>query len=102
MNMSAYVLGEFTDDTRWLRFFSTKSFVIILIGLAITWILCKVFALFGIGIVGLIIGGIITVTMTALTMIPVIDFGNMIGAGQTLDMLLIKKWIRKKEVCVYV
>lgn len=100
--LAAKVPGEFTDEDKWFRFFYKKNLVVLVIGLFFAWFLWKAMSWLDLGVVGIAVGLAVAAIMTGLTMLPVPDLGNMRGAGQTLDLLLIKKWIRKKNHMIYV
>lgn len=100
--MAHEIPSEFTDEDRWLKIFSTKSFAVLGVTGIITLLLTKFFGLFGIPLVGAILGGILVVTATGTTMIRKFGDNYLKGAGQTLDRLLILRLIRRRNRVIYV
>lgn len=93
---------EFTDDEKWLKIFSAKSAIVFVAGCVITILLFRFFNLFGVGEVGLCIGIPMVIVSTLLTAIPIPTESYLKGGGQTLDVLLAKRYIRRKCKKIYV
>ena len=93
--------SEFSDENVWFRFFRKRNLVVMLPCLFFTFVLWKFLAIFGFQIIGIIIGGILTVFLTALTMIPA-PYDFLKGGSLTLDIIILRKRIRKKNAVIYV
>lgn len=83
---------EFKSEEIWLGFLPRKAFIIALVFLALAMLLFK-----AVGIVGFLIVLVVGAVVVALTMIHVSDEKYLKGAGLTLDTVLIRKYIRKKN-----
>lgn len=90
------------EDDKWLRFFPPKSFGVLVGTLVFTFILIKLFGVMHLSWLGGLIGFLITATFTGLTMIPVGPDNYLKGAGQKLDIIMIRKIVRKLNRCIYV
>lgn len=93
---------EFTDDDKWFRYFTKKNLYVLVPGLFISAILAKYFVSFGLGIPVFIIVAGITVILTAFTMIPMPGRTYINGGSLTIDVILVRRYIRKKNACLYV
>lgn len=96
---------EFSDEDRWQvwRFsLSKKSFITLLIGGGVTYGLFKLTAMIHVPILGVIMGILLTAAAVALTIIPIPSSEFIKGGGYTLDIILIRKLVRKKKRFVYV
>lgn len=93
--------SEFNDENVWFRFFRMRNLAVMLPCLFFTFILWKVLSLFGFHLIGLVIGGICTVLLTALTMIPA-PYDFLKGGSLTLDIIIFRKRLRKRNAVIYV
>lgn len=96
------VPGEFSDEDRWFRFFNKKQILVLAITAAMALFLFKMFSLFGVGWIGLLIGIPFSLVSTLLTIIPMPEENYLRGGGLTMDVILARKVIRKKTRCLYV
>ena len=102
MRMTFSIPAEFTDEDKWFRFFYKKNLAVFCAGAAFTYLLWKVLDLGGLGIAGLIAGGMVTTAITAVTMLPIPESSYLKGGGQTLDIILIRRLIRRKSAVIYI
>jgi len=96
------VPGEFKDEERWLKFFPTRSVLILAVMGTSTIIFAKILSLFNLMILGLVIGGIITAVSVVLSMIPISTTEYMRGGGLTVDKWIFRKIHQKKNKVVYI
>ena len=96
------VPSEFKDEERWLRFFPKRSLLILAVLSTFTVILAKILSLFNLMMLGLAIGGIITVVCVALSMIPIATTEYMRGGGLTVDKWILRKLYHKKRRYIYI
>lgn len=102
-NLREEVPQEFrADDERWYKYFTNKSLIVLLAGIAFTFILYKAFNIFHLGIVGLLIGAVIAVGAFFITVFkwPLVDTMN--GGGLTLARIIYNTICCKKHGRVYV
>lgn len=103
MSMRHYVPGDFSNETKWLKFFGNKQILLVAIGVAITYACYKGSTfLFGQGFVGIVFGLIIALIIVAPAMIPVPQTDYIKGGGVTWDVIFIRKMIRKRSRVIYV
>lgn len=96
---------EFTDEDRWIigRFsLSKKSFAMLLGGGGLTFGLYKLFSLFHIPVVGVVLGVILTITVVFLTIFPIPESDYIKGGGLTLDVILLRRYVRRRNRIVYI
>lgn len=96
---------EFSNEDRWqvwLISFSRKSFIALLAGGGVTYILFKITAACHVPIVGIILGLLLTVVVVFLTMMPIPESDYIKGGGLTLDIIFLRRLIRKRSRIVYV
>lgn len=94
--------SEFTDDDKWLKYFTKKSLLALLLSGMVAYGIVLVARLFGALIPGIIIGGLLVVLVTGSTMVPYPETEYMKGGGLTFDVLLARRIIRKMNRCIYV
>ena len=90
------------EDDKWFRFFPPKSFGILIATGLLAVILTKLFGIIHVKLLGIILGVLNMVVLTALSMIPVGADNYLKGAGQKLDIILIRKFVRKNKRCIYI
>lgn len=93
---------EFKDEELWLKYFNKNSFFVLLATGAIWIAFTRIFESFGIGIIGIVIGGIQCVVITGMTMIPIAETEYMKGAGSSLATYLLRKRYRRKNRVLFV
>lgn len=87
---------------KWYKYFSLRS---LLIGLSVAGIgilIGKLISKFGIGLYFGVFWALLTIVVTGLTMIEIPNTNWMGGGGNTVDFFLIKRFIRKKDRCLYI
>ena len=97
--------AEFTDEDRWRIWqfsLSRTTFFTILGGLGFTYGLYRMFTVFGVPFVGVLIGISITIALTTITGVKVPASEYLKGGGLTVFQLLIRIYIRKHNKVVYV
>lgn len=102
MRMVYHIPSEFTDEDKWFRIFYKKNLLVMICGLGFTGVIAKAGALFGMQLPMIIFGLIVTAVITGITMLPVPETQYLKGGGQTLDIILIRMFIRKKNSVLYV
>lgn len=90
------------EDDKWFRFFPPKSFGVLVATGVWMVILTKLFGFMHVTWLGFILGGINMLFFTGITMIPVGADDYLKGAGQKLDIILIRRIIRKINRCIYI
>ena len=101
--MNRYAIpSEFTDEDVWFVFFRKRNLKVMGVGVLLTIFLWKFLGLFGIPIVGLVAGSIFTVLTTGATMISASDDFMKGGSSLTLDVIIRRRYIRKKTATIYV
>lgn len=100
--MTHEVPSEFTDEDRWLNIFSTKSFAVLGMTGMVMLFLIKFFTLFHAAVIGWILGGILVVVGTGITMVKKMGDNYLQGAGQTFDRILFLRMVRKRNKVIYV
>lgn len=94
--------SEFSNESKWLKFFTLKTLVCFVISVMIMILLGIFTQTFGSKVPGLIFGAIIVVFVMCITNIRVPETEYLKGGGQTIDVILIRKYLRKKNRCIYV
>lgn len=96
------VPAEFGQDERWYKYFTNKSMIVAACGAAFTYIISKLFSVVGLGVPAFIAGIIISVFafFVAVVKIPMND--TILGAGTTLDIILLRKICHRKNKRLYV
>lgn len=102
MTLRHEIPSEFTDEDRWFKYFTKKTLAFIMAGCLIMVFLYKVFALFGGALIGVVLGIVITIALAAISMIPVPENQFLRGGGLTLDVIIIRRFIRKGKRVIYV
>lgn len=95
---------EFSDEDRWQlgRFsFSKKSFIVLLSGFGVTYMLFKIMSFIHASTVGVILGITLTVIAVFLSMFPMPESDYIKGGGLTLDIILLRKLVRRRNRIVY-
>ena len=99
---SCPIPSEFTDEDRWFKFFTKKQLAVVLLNIVWTIALGKLFKLFGIMPVGIAIGVIQTLVVTALAMFRLPESNYLRGGGQIIGVVLLKRMYRRLFACIYV
>ena len=94
--------SEFTDEDKWLKYFSKKSVFVLCITGMIAFLFYQFTSLFGIPLLGIIIGGCVMAIGVAPTMLPRSEMEYLKGGGQTWDLIFLKWLIRKSKKVIYV
>lgn len=102
MGLRHEIPSEFTDEDRWFKYFTKKTLAFIMVGCVITCLLFKLCSFFGGAIIGVVLGLVITVALGAVSMIPVPENQFLRGGGLTYDVIIIRRFIRRKNKVVYV
>lgn len=96
---------EFSDEDRWQIWrisLPRKSFVMLLAGGGVTYLLFKGFALLHLAVFGVVLGLVLTLMVVFLTLIPIPESDYIKGGGLTLDIILIRRMVRRRNRVVYV
>lgn len=93
---------EFTDEEKWLKFFSTKQAKVFLATGMFTVVLYKICNLFGNAAVGAVTGIFFMVVCMVLVSISIPVENYLKGGGLTLDIVLARRFIRFKSRGIYV
>lgn len=101
MRLVHEIPSEFNDEDKWFKWFTKRSMLYIVAGLGSTYLLYRLFMLIHHPFIGIIIGAIITVTLGAISMIPIPEGNYLKGSGQTVDVILIRRWIRRGSKTIY-
>lgn len=96
------VPSEFSDDELWLKIFHKHQLIIACVMFAITIFLFKFLSLFGMKWVGLIVGLIATFIVTGSTFIFVPEQDYLKGANLSMDIIILRKLLRKWNARIYV
>lgn len=90
------------DDDKWFKWFPPRAFLVLIITTAITLGLTYLFHFIGLQWIGYLIGTPNIIFFTAITMIPVPEDNYLKGAGQKMDVILLRRFIRKRTKCIYI
>lgn len=97
---------EFTDVRRWhikgTLSISHKSAGYLVFGIMILVMLYNVTSLFGLGIVGIILGVIVCALLLFISSFPKPEEDYLRGGGLTLDVILLRVIIRKLNRVIYI
>lgn len=103
MRFTDEIPTEFKDEEKWLKFFPKRVFITLLVLVGIGVILIKILsAIFKVFWPFLIAWLIFTAVIVLLMMIPTSLDNVMRGGGQDVMSLLIKKFHRKRQSCIYI
>lgn len=102
MTLRHEIPSKFTDEDRWFKYFTKKTLRFIMVGCLILVLLYKIFSLFGLAVIGVVFGVVITIALAAISMIPVPENQFLRGGGLTLDIILIRRFIRRGNKVIYV
>lgn len=93
---------EFSDEDRWFKFFTKKQAIMIVAAIGIMVMLVKIFDGAGLAFIGVIFGGLLVIAITVIAMLKLPETNYLRGGGQTLDVILFKRFIRKRNRRIYV
>lgn len=97
------VPSEFSDEDKWLKYFSKRDLGILIATGFLTVILYKITGyLFRNPLIGAIIGLLIMAVCVGISMIKLPDTLYLSGGGQSILIVLLKRLIRKKNKIIYV
>lgn len=104
MNGRFEVPREFdSTDDKYLKIFSLTSLLVLMVMAALSVMACKLLIFFGVpSVPAIAVFGIITIAVTATTMIPIPADNYMSGGGNTVAQVIIKRFIRRRARCIYV
>ena len=94
--------SEFTDEDKWLKYFSKKSILALCITGAVAFLFYQVGKFLGAGLVGIAFGALIMAAGVAPTMIPRSETEYLKGGGITYDVIAIRWLIRKSKKIIYI
>lgn len=92
---------ELTDDDVWFKFFRKRNLKVIVVCLVVTFLLRIMFGLFGYSTTGTVIGIVLTIIVTGITLVPM-ENDYMNGGSLTLDVFIIRRYIRRKTATAYI
>ena len=91
------------NDDKWLKIFSKTSLLVFVVMFGASVLACRFAALFTEDLWPVIIaGGIATAVITDTTMISIPGESYMNGGGNTIAVILLRCYIRRKNRCLYV
>lgn len=96
---------EFSDEDRWIIgrvSLSRKSFLVLLAGGGLTYGMFKLFSIIGIPVFGVVFGVVLTIVAVFLTIFPIPETDYIKGGGLTLDVILLRRLVRRRNRIVYV
>lgn len=94
--------SEFSDEDKWFKYFTKKTLACTLLSGMFMVLLGNFTSLFGSRAPGLILGSIIVVFVIFITNFKIPETEYLKGAGQTIDVILIRKYLRRRAKCIYV
>lgn len=92
---------QFNNEDRWIKYLTNKGMKALIIGAVVTIVLYKILGLIHIGVVGAIIGVVITIFMVFVCMYKVSSSNFKEGAGQDLATIMIRVIKRKTKKVIY-
>lgn len=93
---------EFTDDERWYTVFTTLSLAVVVVCSLFTFFLAAILAKIGLGIVGFILGAVITLIAFLLVSVRVMEDDVIHGSGTLLADILYRMLTRKRVSRIYI
>lgn len=102
MGLTHDIPAEFTSEGRWFRYLSNKGMTAVLIGCAFTAALHRIAAIFHAGMAGIIAGVLFTGALGFFTMFPLPEQDYLRGGGITLDIIILRRIIRRMNRRIYV
>lgn len=93
---------EFKSEVQWYKFFSTKSFITLLVSSVVAFGILKLFLWIHLGMVGVLIGLMLVVLSVSVVVIPVPEGNILHGSGMTLDVVIFHVLVRKKKRRIYI
>ena len=87
---------------KWYKYFSLRSLLIGLCMAGIGIFIGKIVSRFGIGLYFAVFWAMLTIVITGITMIEIPNSNWLGGGGNTIDSILIKRFVRKKNRCLYI
>lgn len=93
---------EFTDDEKWLKFFSTKQAKVFVASGVAAVVTAKICSLFGNAAAGIVMGILFMAVCLILVSVPIPVENYLKGGGLTLDILLARRYIRWRNKGIYV
>lgn len=94
--------NEIKDEEKWLKYFPTQAFKWLMVTGVIWIVLFNLFKVFGVPVIGIIIGGMQCIFFTAIQMISIPREEYMKGGGITVAVLLKRVLHRKLNKRLYV
>lgn len=102
MNLRCEIPQGFSEETRWFKFLSQRSLVVMLVVAAPGFVFLKLFSSMGLTVQYIVLWAFAVLFITALTMVKMPNTRWMEGGGEYIDQLLLKRTIRKKNRCLYI
>lgn len=93
---------EFSDDERWYTVFTTLSLAVVVVCSLFTFFLATLLSRIGLGIVGFILGAIITLVAFMLVSVRVMEDDVIHGSGTLLADILYRMIVRKRVSRIYI
>lgn len=91
-----------TSEEKWLKIFSKKAFIAVLITSVISFGIFRLFSILGYTVAGVIIGILLILIIFLITTLKVPYTWNLSGGGLTLDIYLFKVFVATRRKVVYV
>lgn len=94
--------SEFSDEDKWFKYFTKKTLGCTLVSGMLMVLLGNLTLLFGSRAPGLILGSIIVIFVLFITNFKIPETEYLKGAGLTIDVILIRRYLRRRAKCIYV
>lgn len=94
---------EFSDEDKYFKYFTKKNILALLLSGIVCYCIAKLSAaLLGTMLPGLIVGLLMVLVIVGVTMLPIPETEYMKGAGLTLDVIIIRRIIRRTSRVIYI
>lgn len=94
--------AEFSNDAQWYKYFTLKTLICFVASGIFMVLLGNLTLLLGSRVPGLILGFINLAFVMFITNFKIPETEYLKGAGQTVDVILYRKYLRLKARCIYV
>ena len=96
---------EFSDEDRFPIYrqitLPKKSFLTLLIGIGLTYVLYRLTSAIHLSVAGIVVGFVLTIVAVVLTLFPLPEEEYIKGGGLTLDLILLRRMVRRRSRLVY-
>ena len=91
-----------TDESRWYKYFSLRSLIICLCVAGVGLLIGNLIKGLGITIYFIVFWVVLTILITALTLVKIPNSNWLRGGGEYVDQFLLKIFIRNQKRCLYI